>query len=182
MSRMRIGTCNWKYPSWTGLVYSAGKGIDYLTEHAARCDTVEVDQWFWAPFPGSQPRLPDPSDVHEYRRSAPRSAAGPRDDQTRARQASSASPTISDVGSSRHRIEWYVVIPTCPSSSAKPATGPPRQSGDLSPVMAISGASSGRTRNTSGKRLAGVRPWHKPAAEASRLLKMTPTGMRTDRP
>jgi uncharacterized protein YecE (DUF72 family) len=46
---LRVGTCSWKYPSWKGLVYSRASGIDYLSEYAARYDTVEVDQWFWAP-------------------------------------------------------------------------------------------------------------------------------------
>ena len=72
MSQMRIGTCSWKYTSWSGLVYSARKGINYLQEYARRYNTVEVDQWFWSLFAGGEPRLPDPSDVDEYRRSVPR--------------------------------------------------------------------------------------------------------------
>jgi len=71
MSQLRIGTCSWKYPSWAGLVYSAPEGINYLEEYARRYDTVEVDQWFWSLFEGSEPRLPRPSDVEEYRRSVP---------------------------------------------------------------------------------------------------------------
>jgi uncharacterized protein YecE (DUF72 family) len=71
MPRLRIGTCSWKYPSWEGLVYSASKRINYLEEYARRFDTVEVDQWFWSLFGGSEPRLPNPSDVDEYRRSVP---------------------------------------------------------------------------------------------------------------
>jgi uncharacterized protein YecE (DUF72 family) len=71
MSRLRIGTCSWRYPSWAGLVYSAAKGTNYLEEYARRYDTVEVDQWFWSLFEGSEPRLPSPSDVEEYRRSVP---------------------------------------------------------------------------------------------------------------
>jgi uncharacterized protein YecE (DUF72 family) len=70
MSQLRIGTCSWKYPSWAGLVYSAVEGINYLEEYARKYDTVEVDQWFWSLFPGSEPKLPSPSDVEEYRRSA----------------------------------------------------------------------------------------------------------------
>ena len=71
MAQLRIGTCSWKYPSWAGLVYSAAKGINYLEEYARKYDTVEVDQWFWSLFEGSAPRLPNPSDVEEYRRSVP---------------------------------------------------------------------------------------------------------------
>ena len=40
--RPRIGTCSWRFPSWTGLVYSAAEGIDHLAEYAGRYDTVEV--------------------------------------------------------------------------------------------------------------------------------------------
>ncbi len=71
MSRLRIGTCSWKFPSWEGLVYSAPKGINYLHEYARKYDTVEVDQWFWSLFEGSAPRLPSASDVAEYRASVP---------------------------------------------------------------------------------------------------------------
>jgi uncharacterized protein YecE (DUF72 family) len=71
VSRLRIGTCSWKYPSWAGLVYSAPHGINYLHEYARMYDTVEVDQWFWSLFEGGSPRLPLPSDVAEYRRSVP---------------------------------------------------------------------------------------------------------------
>jgi uncharacterized protein YecE (DUF72 family) len=45
---IRIGTCSWKYASWVGLVYSRPEGIDYLAEYAARCSSVEIDQWFWS--------------------------------------------------------------------------------------------------------------------------------------
>jgi uncharacterized protein YecE (DUF72 family) len=55
---VRIGTCSWKYPSWEGLVYSRSAGIDYLAEYAQRYDTVEVDQWFWAP--------PEPATAAQY--------------------------------------------------------------------------------------------------------------------
>lgn len=71
MSRLRTGTCSWKFPSWAGLVYSAAEDINYLQEYAARYDTVEVDQWFWSLFGSGAPRLPRPSDVEEYRRSVP---------------------------------------------------------------------------------------------------------------
>ena len=55
---LRVGTCSWKYPSWKGLVYTRAAGIDYLAEYAARYDTVEVDQWFWAP--------PEPETAAQY--------------------------------------------------------------------------------------------------------------------
>ena len=71
MSRLRLGTCSWKYPSWAVIVYSAPKGINYLEEYASRFHTVEVDQWFWSLFDTGAPRLPSPSDVEEYRRSVP---------------------------------------------------------------------------------------------------------------
>ena len=71
MSRLRIGACSWKFPSWAGLVYSAPKGINYLEEYARRYETVEVDQWFWSLFEGSGPRLPNPADVEAYRDSVP---------------------------------------------------------------------------------------------------------------
>lgn len=71
MAQLRIGTCSWKYPSWSGLVYSAPKGINYLQEYTRRYNAVEVDQWFWSLFKAGDPKLPEPSDVEEYRRSVP---------------------------------------------------------------------------------------------------------------
>jgi uncharacterized protein YecE (DUF72 family) len=71
MSQLRVGTCSWKYPSWAGLVYSAAEGINYLEEYGLRYRTVEVDQWFWSLFEGSDPRLPSRSDLEEYGRSVP---------------------------------------------------------------------------------------------------------------
>jgi len=64
---IRIGTCSWKYPSWSGLVYSAPKGIDYLEEYARHYDSVEVDQWFWSLFAGDKVKLPDEAVVAGYR-------------------------------------------------------------------------------------------------------------------
>jgi uncharacterized protein YecE (DUF72 family) len=64
-STLRVGTCSWKYPSWKGLVYSKAAGIDYLSEYAARYDTVEVDQWFWAP--------PEPATAAQYASVTPES-------------------------------------------------------------------------------------------------------------
>ena len=72
MSKLRIGTCSWKYPSWAGLVYSARHGgINYLAEYATKYDTVEVDQWFWSLFESGEPKLPRPADVVDYRCSVP---------------------------------------------------------------------------------------------------------------
>jgi uncharacterized protein YecE (DUF72 family) len=71
MTKLRIGTCSWKYPSWKGLVYS--EGVDnYLEEYARKYSTVEIDQWFWSLFPNAKPRLPDPNVVREYRDSVPK--------------------------------------------------------------------------------------------------------------
>jgi uncharacterized protein YecE (DUF72 family) len=71
MAELRIGTSSWKYRSWTGLVYSAPEGIDFLNEYATKYDTVEVDQWFWSLFKSSTPRLPDAADVTSYRAAVP---------------------------------------------------------------------------------------------------------------
>ena len=62
-SKLRVGTCSWKYPSWKGLVYSPATGIDYLSEYARRFDTVEVDQWFWT--------LPEPATAAQYASATP---------------------------------------------------------------------------------------------------------------
>jgi uncharacterized protein YecE (DUF72 family) len=62
-SRLRVGTCSWKYPSWKGLVYSQAGGIDYLAEYARHFDTVEIDQWFWA--------LPEPVTAAQYAAATP---------------------------------------------------------------------------------------------------------------
>ncbi len=70
---LRIGTCSWKYDSWKGLIYQAGKHYrpdDYLADYAQVLDTVEVDQWFWSLFPGSV-RLPEPRAVRLYEKSVP---------------------------------------------------------------------------------------------------------------
>ncbi len=70
---LRLGTCSWKYDSWKGLVYEAGKAYrpdDYLPDYARSFGSVEVDQWFWSLFPGG-PRLPDPAVVRRYAKSVP---------------------------------------------------------------------------------------------------------------
>jgi len=71
MSKLRIGTCSWRFPSWAGLVYSAPEGIDHLAEYARRYDSVEVDRWFWSLLGDGEPRLPEPSDVEAYRSAVP---------------------------------------------------------------------------------------------------------------
>ncbi len=70
MKNIRIGTCSWKYPSWTGLVYSENPA-DYLQEYAGKYSTVEIDQWFWSLFPKGKPKLPEPAVVEAYRQSVP---------------------------------------------------------------------------------------------------------------
>lgn len=70
---VRIGTCSWKYESWTGLLYPEGQRLspdDYLVHYARRLKTVEVDQWFWSLFP-SGVRLPDPRTVTAYAAEVP---------------------------------------------------------------------------------------------------------------
>lgn len=72
-SLLRLGTCSWKYDSWKGLVYEAGKTYrpdDYLADYAKTLDSVEVDQWFWSLFAGNM-RLPDPAVVRRYAKSVP---------------------------------------------------------------------------------------------------------------
>lgn len=71
MSRLRMGTCSWKYPSWEGLVYSEAHGINYLQEYAEQYNTVEIDRWFWSLFSEDSIGLPNTVDVEEYRRSVP---------------------------------------------------------------------------------------------------------------
>lgn len=71
--RLRIGTCSWKYDSWKGLVYEAGRyyrSHHYLADYARHFTTVEIDQWFWSLFGGST-RLPKPTDVKQYADSVP---------------------------------------------------------------------------------------------------------------
>jgi uncharacterized protein YecE (DUF72 family) len=70
---LRIGTCSWKYDSWKGLVYDAGRTYradDYLADYARHYSTVEIDQWFWSLFPGGV-RLPDPAVARRYAESVP---------------------------------------------------------------------------------------------------------------
>ena len=72
---LRLGTCSWKYDSWKGLIYEAGKHYrpdDYLRDYAKVLDTVEIDQWFWSLFAG-QARLPQARAVSAYEKSVPES-------------------------------------------------------------------------------------------------------------
>lgn len=72
-SRLRIGTCSWKYGSWKGLVYDVDKSYnahDYLEDYARYFNTVEIDQWFWSLF-GAGAKLPNPTDVERYADSVP---------------------------------------------------------------------------------------------------------------
>jgi uncharacterized protein YecE (DUF72 family) len=72
-SYLRIGTCSWKYDSWKGLYYEAGKKYrpdEYLSDYAKNLDSVEIDQWFWSLFP-SNIRLPETRTVKAYAESVP---------------------------------------------------------------------------------------------------------------
>jgi len=68
---IHIGTCSWKYDSWTEIVYSKPKPLNYLQEYSRRYSTVEVDQWFWSLFSGDKAAMPKPSVVKEYSESVP---------------------------------------------------------------------------------------------------------------
>lgn len=68
---LRIGTCSWKYESWTGIVYAEERRGNYLEEYAEHFPTVEVDQWFWSLFVGNKVVLPKPAVVREYAASVP---------------------------------------------------------------------------------------------------------------
>ncbi len=72
MSKLKIGTCSWKYDSWQGIIYSNDPGINYLKEYSKLFNTVEVDQWFWSLFEKNKIVLPQKKDVHEYKNSIPK--------------------------------------------------------------------------------------------------------------
>ncbi len=61
---MRIGTCSWKYPEWTDIVYSPDCE-NYLSEYSRLFSTVEIDQWFWSLFDGGT-KLPDSATALDY--------------------------------------------------------------------------------------------------------------------
>jgi len=70
---LRLGTTSWKYDTWKGLIYDAGKTYrpdDYLADYARYLDCVEIDQWFYSLFPGGL-RLPDPGVARFYAQSVP---------------------------------------------------------------------------------------------------------------
>jgi uncharacterized protein YecE (DUF72 family) len=72
-SYLRLGTCSWKYDSWKGLYYKAGKKYrpdEYLSDYAKHLNSVEIDQWFWSLFPNSL-RLPEARTVKAYAESVP---------------------------------------------------------------------------------------------------------------
>ncbi|MFZ1729565.1 MAG: DUF72 domain-containing protein [Bacteroidota bacterium] len=71
MSKIRIGTCSWKYPSWEGLVYSSSREINYLEEYSAKYDTVEIDQWFWSLHGPGKLSLPKRETAAEYAGAVP---------------------------------------------------------------------------------------------------------------
>ncbi len=65
---LRIGTCSWKFDSWKGLIYEAGKKYradDYLADYAQHLNSVEIDQWFWSLFPAGI-KLPEARTVKTY--------------------------------------------------------------------------------------------------------------------
>jgi uncharacterized protein YecE (DUF72 family) len=70
-TKIKIGTCSWKYDSWQGMVYSATNKADYLQEYAQHFNTVEVDQWFWSLFPEIPPVLPKTETAKEYAAAVP---------------------------------------------------------------------------------------------------------------
>lgn len=69
--KLYIGTCSWKYPSWSGLVYSSKKPDNFLQEYSQKYDSVEIDQWFWSLFGQEKIVLPKAEVVHEYYSSVP---------------------------------------------------------------------------------------------------------------
>ncbi len=71
-SKIRIGTCSWKYESWKGIIYSESDSTNYLEEYSQHYNTVEIDQWFWSLFSPTKVALPQISVVLEYKRSVPK--------------------------------------------------------------------------------------------------------------
>ncbi|KUG26541.1 hypothetical protein ASZ90_003619 [hydrocarbon metagenome] len=71
MSKLRIGTCSWKYDSWKGLVYPDVPNINYLKEYSEKYNTVEIDQWFWSLYGERKISLPKFHDVESYSQSVP---------------------------------------------------------------------------------------------------------------
>ncbi len=71
MSQLKIGTCNWKYDSWRGIVYSHEPKINYLKEYSKHFNTVEIDQWYRSLHGINKVTLPKQDVVKEYRISVP---------------------------------------------------------------------------------------------------------------
>lgn len=71
MSFLRIGTCSWKYDSWTGIFYSKDAHSNYLAQYVQKLDTVEIDQWFWSLHQGGKIILPRPDQARAYAESVP---------------------------------------------------------------------------------------------------------------
>jgi len=71
MSRLRVGTCSWKFDSWQGLLYSGRDKEQYLAEYATRFPTVEIDQWFWSLFPPDRLVLPSREVAARYAAAVP---------------------------------------------------------------------------------------------------------------
>jgi len=69
-TKIHIGTCSWKYPSWEGLVYSSREPVNFLAEYAQKYKSVEVDQWFWS-LGKSGAGLPKKETVAEYSLATP---------------------------------------------------------------------------------------------------------------
>jgi uncharacterized protein YecE (DUF72 family) len=70
-SEVLIGTCSWKFPSWTNLVYSRPDLENFLAEYARSYRSVEIDQWFWSLFSKSSVGMPRLDTVAEYLASVP---------------------------------------------------------------------------------------------------------------
>jgi uncharacterized protein YecE (DUF72 family) len=69
MSKLRIGTCSWKYDAWKGIIYPDLDSFNYLQHYSKYYNTVEIDQWFWSL--SERISLPDPSLASEYAASVP---------------------------------------------------------------------------------------------------------------
>lgn len=72
MSKIRFGTCSWKYESWKGIIYPETENFNFLTEYSNHFNTVEIDQWFWSLFSPARVLLPQKKTVIEYNSSIPK--------------------------------------------------------------------------------------------------------------
>ena len=71
LNHVKIGTCNWKYDSWQGLVYSQNETKNNLHEYCKQASTVEIDQWFLPLFKRNIIVWPRAEVMKEYARSVP---------------------------------------------------------------------------------------------------------------